>query len=81
MFFFNDTLLAKVNDDTQTLAQLSPRMLKNDLDDDMNQSFGSATLSPNSPSKLTLSPLRTSDLSPAAHRLPQHPDFPNEPTE
>ncbi|EFI28701.1 hypothetical protein CC1G_13727 [Coprinopsis cinerea okayama7 len=71
---------AQLDEIERTLAQLSPRILKTDLDDDVNQSFSSATLSPNSPAKLTLSPLRNSDLSPAP-RLPQHPDPPNEPTE
>ncbi|TFK26809.1 hypothetical protein FA15DRAFT_692946 [Coprinopsis marcescibilis] len=65
---------AQLDEIERTLAQLSPRMLKSDLDDEMNQSFSSATLSPNSPAKLTLSPLRSSDLSHSPSRLPQHPN-------
>jgi hypothetical protein len=57
---------------TQTLAQLSPRFMKPDLEDDINHSFHS--ISSNSPSKLTLSPLRSADTSVVSAQLPKHSD-------
>ncbi|PPQ72136.1 hypothetical protein CVT24_002407 [Panaeolus cyanescens] len=66
----------------RTMAQLSPRFMTTDLAEDPNNySFTSATLSPSSPQKLTLSPgphLRNSDVFPASPRLPHHPDPPEE---
>ncbi|KAF6754282.1 hypothetical protein DFP72DRAFT_848475 [Ephemerocybe angulata] len=69
---------AQLDEIERTLAQLSPRILNNnDLEEEQNQSFRSmSTLSPNSPSKLTLSPLRGSDL--ISPRLPQHRDPPGD---
>ncbi|KDR85644.1 hypothetical protein GALMADRAFT_234637 [Galerina marginata CBS 339.88] len=73
---------AQLDEIERTMAQLSPRILKTDLEEEQNFSFHSATLSPSSPGKLNLSPggLRNSDiLPPPSPRLPRHPDPPENP--
>jgi len=61
----------------QTMAQLSPRFNRNDLEDDPSLSFNSGTLSPSTPANLTLSPGRSFDfLPPPSPRLPRHPEPP-----
>ncbi|KAJ3522014.1 hypothetical protein NMY22_g12070 [Coprinellus aureogranulatus] len=56
----------------RTLAQLSPRFMNTDLEDDMSPSFQSmATLSPNSQSTAALSPTRSEDPSLVSSQLPK----------
>ncbi|KAF5385269.1 hypothetical protein D9615_001154 [Tricholomella constricta] len=67
---------AQLDEIERTLAQLSPRMLQNDLADE--QGLHMATLSPSN--SLTLSPgMRNADHFPPSPRLPQHPDIPDSP--
>lgn len=68
---------AQLDEIERTMAQLSPRFNRNDLEDDPSLSFNSATLSPSTPANLTLSPGRSFDfLPPPSPRLPTHPDPP-----
>ncbi|KAF9567857.1 hypothetical protein CPC08DRAFT_680638 [Agrocybe pediades] len=75
---------AQLDEIERTMAQLSPRILKTDLEEEHNMSFNSVTLSPRSPAgSLTLSPgnIRFSDAMPSqtpSPRLPRHPDPPED---
>ncbi|KAF8899213.1 hypothetical protein BD779DRAFT_1487580 [Infundibulicybe gibba] len=68
---------AQLDEIERTMAQLSPRMLKADLEEDPNSSFSSATLSPHSPAGLSLSSngMLNADFYPPSPRLPQHIEF------
>ncbi|KAJ3507423.1 hypothetical protein NLJ89_g6314 [Agrocybe chaxingu] len=78
-------LRAQLDEIERTMAQLSPRMLKTDLEEEQSFSFHSANLSTSSsPTKLTLSPgsARRDFFPPLSPpRLPRHPDPPETPTE
>ncbi|KAF9015747.1 hypothetical protein BDQ17DRAFT_1395959 [Cyathus striatus] len=65
---------AQLDEIERTMAQLSPRILKADLEEEPNQSFQSMSLSPNGSSHLSLSPMRNGDIFPPSPRLPHHLD-------
>ncbi|TFK41906.1 hypothetical protein BDQ12DRAFT_568521, partial [Crucibulum laeve] len=65
---------AQLDEIERTMAQLSPRILKANLEEDQNQSFTSMSLSPGASANLSLSGMRNSDFFPSSPRLPQHPD-------
>lgn len=61
------------------MASLSPRFMTTSLEEEQNMSFNSSSLSPSTPTNLTLSPGRNFDfLPPPSPRLPQHPDPPED---
>ncbi|TFK77535.1 hypothetical protein BDN72DRAFT_852596 [Pluteus cervinus] len=71
---------AQLDQIERTLAQLSPRILKSELEEEPTQSYRSnaSTLSPNAFSnnngQLSPAPLRNADVFPPTPRLPHHPD-------
>ncbi|KAF8807948.1 hypothetical protein BYT27DRAFT_7338569 [Phlegmacium glaucopus] len=68
---------AQLDEIERTMAQLSPRTLNTDLEDEQNMRLSSATLSPMSPGQSSLSPGRPWG-SPSPSRLPRNPPEPPE---